>query len=183
MDRLERSTPLPGVHPVGQRWHDSSRSSRARACPRPARRPAGRAPCATPASTSRISRPVPATNRADLLERSLRRRQPDPLERCASTSCSSRSRDSARCAPRFVPATACTSSRITVSIPRSVSRACDVRRRKSDSGVVMRMSGGVRSTPSAFSAGRRLCEPRLGASTRARRAGCAGSARCRSSGP
>ena len=45
-------------------------------------------------------------------------------------------------APRFVPATACTSSTITVSIPRSVSRACEVSIRKSDSGVVIRMSGG-----------------------------------------
>ena len=34
---------------------------------------------------------------------------------------------------------------ISVSTPRSSSRACDVRRRKSDSGVVIRMSGGSRS--------------------------------------
>ena len=47
---------------------------------------------------------------------------------------SKRSSESARCEPRFDPATACTSSRITVSTPRSVSRACEVSSRKSDSG-------------------------------------------------
>ena len=57
------------------------------------------------------------------------------------------------CAPRFVPATACTSSRITVSTPRNVSRACEVSSKKSDSGVVMRMSGGVRSMRRRSSAG------------------------------
>ncbi len=45
------------------------------------------------------------------------------------------------CAPRFVPATACTSSTITVSTVRSSSRACEVSIKKSDSGVVIRMSG------------------------------------------
>ena len=40
------------------------------------------------------------------------------------------------------PATACTSSTMTVSTPRSVSLACEVSSRNSDSGVVMRMSGG-----------------------------------------
>ena len=58
---------------------------------------------------------------------------------------SSRSTESARWAPRFVPATACTSSRISVSTVRSISRAWDVRMRKSDSGVVIRMSGGLRA--------------------------------------
>ncbi len=45
--------------------------------------------------------------------------------RCAgcSSSASRRSSESARCAPRLVPATACTSSTITVSTPRSASRA------------------------------------------------------------
>ena len=57
-------------------------------------------------------------------------------------STSSRSSDSARCAPRLFPATACTSSTMTVSTPRSVSRACEVSSRNSDSGVVIRMSGG-----------------------------------------
>lgn len=39
-------------------------------------------------------------------------------------------------------ATACTSSRITVSTPDSASRADEVSIRNSDSGVVIRMSGG-----------------------------------------
>lgn len=39
---------------------------------------------------------------------------------------------------------ACTSSTITVRTVRSVSRAAEVSMRNSDSGVVMRMSGGVR---------------------------------------
>ncbi len=66
-----------------------------------------------------------------------------PIRRAGrSSSSSSRSRLSARWAPRLVPATACTSSRITVSMPRSASREAEVSSRKSDSGVVIRMSGG-----------------------------------------
>ncbi len=66
-----------------------------------------------------------------------------PMRRAGfGSSSSSRSRDSARCAPRLVPATACTSSRITVSTPASASRVADVSIRNSDSGVVIRMSGG-----------------------------------------
>ena len=68
-----------------------------------------------------------------------------PMRRAgAGSRASSRSRESARCAPRLVPATACTSSTITVSMPRRLSRACEVRMRKSDSGVVMSTSGGRR---------------------------------------
>ena len=55
---------------------------------------------------------------------------------------SSRSREIARWAPRLVPATACTSSMITVSTPRKDSRAWLVSIRNSDSGVVIMMSGG-----------------------------------------
>ena len=75
--------------------------------------------------------------------------------RCAgaSSSSSSRSSDSARCAPRFVPATACTSSRITVVTPRSDSRAAEVSSRNSDSGVVTSTSGGVRANWRRSSAG------------------------------
>ncbi len=64
--------------------------------------------------------------------------------RCAgrSSSASSRSRLTARCAPRLDPATAWTSSTMTVSTPARPARACDVRTRNSDSGVVMRTSGG-----------------------------------------
>ncbi|CAM5309403.1 hypothetical protein SGRI78S_01035 [Streptomyces griseus subsp. griseus] len=66
-----------------------------------------------------------------------------PIRRAGrASSSSSRSRERARWAPRFVPATACTSSRITVSTPASASRAEDVSIRNSDSGVVIRMSGG-----------------------------------------
>ena len=88
------------------------------------------------------------------------RERPDPVRKAATSSTGStvaerpilcagvssiasrRARDRARCTPRLVPATACTSSRITVSTPRRISRACEVSRRNSDSGVVMRMSGG-----------------------------------------
>ena len=46
--------------------------------------------------------------------------------------------------PRLVAATAWISSTITVSAEASMSLAADVRIRYSDSGVVMRMSGGCR---------------------------------------
>jgi hypothetical protein len=58
-------------------------------------------------------------------------------------SASRRSSESARCAPRLLPASACTSSTMTVSTLRSVSLALDVSSRNSDSGVVIRMSGGL----------------------------------------
>ncbi len=66
--------------------------------------------------------------------------------RCAgaSNSSSNRSSESARWAPRLLPAMACTSSTMTVSTPRSDSRADEVSSRNSDSGVVTRTSGGVR---------------------------------------
>ncbi|CAB4914433.1 unannotated protein [freshwater metagenome] len=75
--------------------------------------------------------------------------------RCAglSSSMSSRSSETARCAPRLLPQTACTSSRITVSTPRRASRAWLVSSRKSDSGVVMRMSVGRRAKARRSSAG------------------------------
>ena len=62
--------------------------------------------------------------------------------RCAgeSSNASSRSSVTARCAPRFVPATAWISSTMTYSTPRRRSRALLVRRRNRDSGVVMRTS-------------------------------------------
>ncbi len=64
--------------------------------------------------------------------------------RCAGFSkrASRRSRLTARWAPRLVAATACTSSTMTVWTLRSVAAACEVSIRYSDSGVVMRMSGG-----------------------------------------
>ena len=60
---------------------------------------------------------------------------------CSSIA-SSRSRETARWAPRLVPATACTSSTITVCTPASAPRAREVSIRYRDSGVVMRISGG-----------------------------------------
>ena len=63
---------------------------------------------------------------------------------------SRRSSDKLMCVPRFVAATAWISSTITVSTLRSVSRACDVSIRYSDSGVVMRMSGGSRKQLLSF---------------------------------
>ncbi|CAM3902131.1 hypothetical protein ISCU110981_19520 [Isoptericola cucumis] len=59
-----------------------------------------------------------------------------------SSIASRRSRLRARCAPRLVPATAWISSTTTVSTPASPARACDVRTRKRDSGVVTSTSGG-----------------------------------------
>jgi len=75
--------------------------------------------------------------------------------RCAGagSNSSSRSSDSARWAPRLVPATACTSSTMTVCTPRRESRAAEVSRRNSDSGVVMRMSCGVRAKARRSSVG------------------------------
>ena len=97
-----------------------------------------------PASTSVISRPVPATNRP--ISASGRCVADSPIRwNGRSTTRSSRSSETERCVPRFVPATACTSSRISVSTLRRISRPCEVRSRNSDSGVVMRTSGGVRS--------------------------------------
>ena len=61
------------------------------------------------------------------------------------TQWSSRSSVRARWLPRLVAASAWISSTITASTPRSVSRAADVSIRYSDSGVVMRMSGGFRT--------------------------------------
>ena len=53
----------------------------------------------------------------------------------------------------MVPATAWTSSTITVSTWRSVSRAWEVSIRNSDSGVVIKMSGGVRESVRRSAAG------------------------------
>ena len=70
-----------------------------------------------------------------------------------SSRSSSRSRETARCAPRLVSATAWTSSTMTVSTPRNASRAELVSSRNSDSGVVMRMSVGRRVKARRSSAG------------------------------
>ena len=75
--------------------------------------------------------------------------------RCSGrrAACSSRSSDSARCAPRFVPTTAWISSTITVSTEARKARARELSTRNSDSGVVIRMSGGWRSIRARSSCG------------------------------
>ncbi len=72
----------------------------------------------------------------------------DSAIRCggSSHSSSSRSSDNIRWAPRLVPARAWISSMMTCPTLASVSRARDVSIRNSDSGVVMRMSGGWRTS-------------------------------------
>ena len=96
-------------------------------------------PAAGRRSTSRAA----GEERRDLVDRAHRGRQPDALRRPRPAARRGAPGDSARCAPRLVPATAWTSSTITVSTPRSDSRACEVSSRNSDSGVVIRMSGGL----------------------------------------
>ncbi len=120
--------------------------ARARSCPRPARRPGGPTPWSRRARRPRPGAEPPRKRATSSTGRTVADR---PI-RCAggvSSSSSSRSSESARWAPRLVPATACTSSTITVSTPRSDSRACEVSIRNSDSGVVIRMSGGVGAEP------------------------------------
>ena len=100
-----------------------------------------------PASTIATSRPAPMPPRNRAIVSSGRCVAESPIRWSGGAAGgrrrSSRSRDRARWAPRFVPATAWTSSRMTVSTPRSVSRAAEVRIRYRLSGVVTRMSGGV----------------------------------------
>ena len=103
----------------------------------------------------------PAEEPGDRLERALGRAEADPLEGSGGAPSgaavarrrSRRSRLSARCAPRFVPAIAWTSSTITCSTPRRISRAWLVSRRYRLSGVVTRMSGGWRTRSRRSSAG------------------------------
>ena len=131
----------------GSRARRASRRAPARStrrappCPRPGRRPAPRSSWSLGGCTTTTSR-VPPRKRATS---SIGRTVADSPMRCAgsSSSASRRSSDSARWAPRLVPLTACTSSTITVSTPRSDSRAAEVRTRNSDSGVVMKTSGGT----------------------------------------
>ena len=71
-----------------------------------------------------------------------------------SHSASSRSSVSVRCAPRLLPATACSSSTITLFTDFSIARPeADVSRMYSDSGVVTRMCGGVRRMRSRSASG------------------------------
>ena len=87
---------------------------RARPCPRPGRPPEVQL-LAVPGVDDRhgLGRVPPTEEPCDLLERALRRREADPLRSASPTSRSRRSRHSARCAPRFVPAIAWISSMMT----------------------------------------------------------------------
>ena len=83
------------------RLREIARRRRARACPRPARRPRGRAPCACPRRRARSGgrrRRSGRSPRAGAASRRARSAAP-----AARASASSRSSESARCAPRFVP--------------------------------------------------------------------------------
>ena len=115
-----------------------------------------------PASTMLTSRPVAdaAEVPGDGLERPLGGAEADALDRggrvrvgAPPSRLSRRSRLRARCAPRLVPAIAWTSSTITCSTPRRISRAWLVSRRYRLSGVVTRMSGGWRTRSRRSSAG------------------------------
>ena len=107
-----------------------------------------------PASTSVTGRSVPPRKRP--ISSSGRWVADRPM-RCKgpSTTCSRRSSDSARCAPRLVPAIEWISSTMTQRTLCRISSARDVSSRYSDSGVVIRMSGGVRAM-SRRSRGRRV---------------------------
>jgi hypothetical protein len=90
----------------------------------------------------------PTEESGDLVERSRRRRQADALG-LLGQSADRRSRLSARWAPRLVGASAWISSMITVCTERRVSRALEPSSRKQDSGVVTRMSAGLRAVVDA----------------------------------
>ena len=106
----------PCTHGLGE----LVRGARARAGPRPGRRPRGRAPCAC------RRRRAGSGGRRRRSGRSPRAGAASPRGRSAATGSSSsasrRSSESARWAPRFVPATACTSSTITRLDRRAASR-------------------------------------------------------------
>jgi len=110
-----------------------------------------------PVSTMATSRPgpIPAMNAA--IDSSGRWVADSPIRwgdgASSARNASRRSSESARWAPRFVPAMAWTSSMITWSTWRRVSRAALVSIRYSDSGVVMRTSGGRRAIWRRSSAG------------------------------
>ena len=131
--RLRRPACRPRGRPAG----------RGRSCPRPGPRCSGRSACCwagrrwSPAGPRPGTTPRPPAGRT-VADRPIRWAGPR-----SAVSASSRSSDRARCAPRLLPASACTSSTMTVSTPRSASRALEVSSRNSDSGVVIRMSGGL----------------------------------------
>ena len=96
---------------------------------------------ARPSSSTIVTGRVPPRNRATSPRGETVADRPT---RCAGRPrrSSRRSRESARCVPRLEPAKEWISSTMTLSTVRSVSRAALVSMRYSDSGVVMRISGG-----------------------------------------
>ena len=119
----------------------------ARPSTRPARGCGGRAPCArrrrSPGRCAAGRRGTGRSPRAGSASRTARCAAGPAVGRRDWFSLS-RSSVSARCEPRLVPATAWISSTITASTPVRISRAPLVSMRYSDSGVVIRMSGGRR---------------------------------------
>ena len=172
----------------------------ARSCRRPGRRPGARAACACPASTMATSRSGAdaAEEPGDRLERALRGAD-RPIRwsrrRVVAGAGARAARGSGRGGRHAcVPAIAWTSSTMTCSTPRSISRAWLVSSRYRLSGVVMRMSGGCRASSRRSSAGvspvaagdgdpRRLVAQPLGRQPDARSVAPAGCARRRRSGP
>ena len=128
------------------------RRRRAPPCRRPARSPRSPSGVRVPASaivTGRTTPPAswPPRKRAISDKRPLGRREADALQpppRARSRAASSRSSESARCAPRLVAAIAWISSTITVRTPSSTDRAREVSIRNRLSGVVISTSGGWR---------------------------------------
>ena len=126
----------------------------------------------------RVGRPAPPRNGGHLVSG---RRVADSPIRCGGPLQRARRAapgDSARCAPRLVAGDRVDLVDDHVSTPRSASRACEVSSRNSDSGVVIRMSGGLGREPAAL-LGRgvagRGCRPRRRARAgraAARPAGC-----------
>ena len=131
---------------------------------------------------------------ADLLQRTLvalrpirctSARAPGAPGRLVRWSACRRSSVSARCEPRFEWATAWISSTITASTSAQHRPARgEVSIRYSDSGVVIRMSGGLRSIAARSRWGVSPVRiPRAPPRRRSRAAECGGCARCRTPGP
>ena len=121
------------------------------------------------ARVDELDRPVAGDEAADLLERPLRRREADALERLLDEPLEPLERErQVRAALRAGDGVHLVEDH--ASRPsRSSSRACEVSSRKSDSGVVIRMSGGSRSIRrrsfcgvSPVRTATRSCEPQPG---------------------
>ena len=129
VDRRPDADPRLGARPPGRRAAPRAAAARrAGSCPRPARRPTARAACAPRRRRSRRRGPARAAE-----EPGDRRRAVAgwPTARSAGAARASLAAQalravrgvSARWAPRFVPAIAWTSSTMTCSTPRRLSRA------------------------------------------------------------